>query len=132
MKNTELYYDEAGDMLELCIGKPADAYFEEIQDGIFIRIDRKTKRVKGFMVFAFKKRVENNPNIKYDEEGDVLYVYIGKSTNCYHEDMGDDVFERRDEKTDEVRGFMILNFKKRAENKKNTNIKIQAEMQVVS
>ena len=76
--------------------------------------------------------MNKNLNIHYDEEGDFLYLRIGEPTDCYYEDMGDDIFERRDEKTDEVKGFRILNFKKRAEKQKDNNIKILADIQVSS
>lgn len=76
--------------------------------------------------------MKKNLNIYYDEEGDVLYLRIGKPTDCYHEDLGNDIFERRDEKTNEVKGFMILNFKKRVENQKRNAIKIPVDIVVNS
>ena len=49
----------------------------------------------------------------YDKEGDVLEVRMGKARNAIYEDMGDDVFVRKDEKTNKVSGFTIIGFKKR-------------------
>ncbi|MAG47609.1 hypothetical protein CL617_03310 [archaeon] len=66
MKKNELdiYYDEEGDLLELRIGEPKSSYYEEIEDGIFERIDEKTKEIKGFAVFSFRKRIKLGKDIK--------------------------------------------------------------------
>ena len=76
--------------------------------------------------------MKKNLNIQYDEDGDILHIRIGELTDCYYEDLGDDIFERRDEKTDEIKGFMVLNFKKRAEKQKNSDVKIPVDIQVNS
>ncbi len=55
--NLNIHYDEEGDLLEIQIGKPTLSYYEEIKDGVFERIDEKTKEVKGFAVFSFRKRI---------------------------------------------------------------------------
>lgn len=47
-----------GDFLEIQIGNPTPSYYEEINDGVFERIDEKTKKVKGFAVFSFRKRIK--------------------------------------------------------------------------
>jgi len=49
----------------------------------------------------------------YDGEGDFLEVRFGKPTESYCEDVGDDTFVRKDEKSDEVKGFAMYNVKKR-------------------
>jgi hypothetical protein len=51
--------------------------------------------------------------IHWDAEGDFLEVRFGKPTASYYEDLGDDVFERRDEKTKKVTGYAIFNIQKR-------------------
>lgn len=61
--NLNIYYDEKGDLLEIQIGKPTPSYYEEINDGIFERIDEKTGKIKGFAVFSFKKRISENRDI---------------------------------------------------------------------
>lgn len=53
--------------------------------------------------------------IHYDAEGDFLEVRFGKPSESYYEEMGDDVFERRDEKTDDVKGYAFFNVQKRKE-----------------
>ena len=54
-----IYYNEEADLLELIIGKTTPAYYEEIKDGVFERIDEKTGKIKGFSVFSLKKRMKN-------------------------------------------------------------------------
>lgn len=51
--------------------------------------------------------------IHFDPEGDFLEVRFGKPTASYYEDLGDDIFERRDEKTNHVKGYAIFNVIKR-------------------
>jgi len=51
--------------------------------------------------------------IHYDNESDYIEVRFGKPTPSYYEDMGDDLFKRRDEKTDEVVGYAFFNVSKR-------------------
>lgn len=55
-------------------------------------------------------------NISYDEEGDYLEIYIEGHRTTYGEDIGDDITVFKDEKTGDVVGIGILNFKKRARN----------------
>jgi len=55
--------------------------------------------------------------IHWDAEGDFLEVRFGKPTPSYYEDNGDDVFERRDEETGEVRGYAFFNFMKKKKNR---------------
>ena len=53
--------------------------------------------------------------IHYDAEGDFLEIRFGKPSESQYEEIGDDVFERRDEKTDDVRGYAFFNVQKRKE-----------------
>ena len=62
--NLYIHYDKEGDFLEFRIGEPTEAYFEEISEDIFKRLDEKTKKVKGFAIFNFKKRTEKLNDIK--------------------------------------------------------------------
>lgn len=50
--------------------------------------------------------------LRYDPEGDILDVFIGKPKEAIHEEIAEDVFIRKDLKTSEIRGFMIMNFAK--------------------
>ncbi len=67
-------------------------------------------------------------NIHYDAAGDLLELRIGDATAAYYEDLGDDVFERRDEKTDEVKGFAIFNFTKRAKKLKDISLPLDVSL----
>ena len=72
MKNkTRFYYDEQGDFLEISIGEPTECFAEEIEPGIFARIDKKTGEVKSISVLDFRKRshsrnIEFNLPIRFD------------------------------------------------------------------
>jgi len=54
----EVHYDEVADFLEVFIGEPTECYAEEIELGIFVRRDEKTKEVKSIGIFSFKKRAQ--------------------------------------------------------------------------
>jgi len=58
-----------------------------------------------------------NLNIYYDEAGDILEIRMGNPTVSYMKDLGNDIFERIDNETGEIKGLVIMNFKKRAHNK---------------
>ena len=55
----------------------------------------------------------------YDEVGDILEVRVGKPSQAYFEDLGNDIFERKEERTGKTKGFVILNFKKRVDKKES-------------
>ncbi len=46
--------------------------------------------------------------IHFDAEGDFLEVRFGKPTAAYYQDLGNDIFERRDEKTDTIKGYAFF------------------------
>ena len=60
----------------------------------------------------------------YNEEGDLLELRIGEATDSYFEDFGNDIFERVDRKTGEIKGLAIFNFKKRIEKDLDINIEL--------
>jgi len=55
-------------------------------------------------------------SIYYDEEGDFLEIIIGDISNCYFDNIGNEVFKIIDKKTSEIKGIAIHNFKKRTKN----------------
>ncbi len=75
--------------------------------------------------------MKKNLSIYYDKEADLLEIRIGEPTECYFDDVGDDVFERRDEKTNELKGFAIFNFKKRTGSLKDINLKLPVGIEFV-
>lgn len=52
-------------------------------------------------------------NIYYDPEGDLFEIMFGKQTPSYYEELDDDISVRIDEKTGEIKGYMILGFSER-------------------
>jgi len=48
--------------------------------------------------------------IHWDPDGDFLEVRFGKPTPSYYEDKGDDLFERRDEESGQLKGYAFFNF----------------------
>jgi len=67
------------------------------------------------------KQKKNTLNVYYDKEADVLYISQSKpSARDETSETEDEVVVRRDFKTGDVKGFTILNFLKRTENKSST------------
>lgn len=76
--------------------------------------------------------MKKNMHVYYDEEGDLLEIRLGKPTIGYLKDLGKDTFERIDEKTGEINGFLIFNFKKRSENLKPIDVALPVELKVIA
>ena len=51
--------------------------------------------------------------IYYDLKEDILEIRIGEQTECYFDEIEDDLFEAHDEKNGELKGYKILNFGRR-------------------
>ena len=55
----DIYYDQAGDFLEVSFGLPPKTeYSEEIESGVFITKDEDTNEVKSIGILSFRKRVQ--------------------------------------------------------------------------
>ena len=55
----DIYYDEAGDFIEVTFGVPPETeHSEEIEPGVFITKDEKTGEIKGVGILSFKKRIQ--------------------------------------------------------------------------
>ncbi|MDO8509468.1 MAG: hypothetical protein Q7S27_07370 [Nanoarchaeota archaeon] len=67
-------------------------------------------------------------NIYYDDEGDYLEIFIEDSGPTYGEEMRDDVTLFKKEKTDEVIGVGILNFKKRTKSLRDIKLNLPFEI----
>ncbi len=52
-------------------------------------------------------------HIHWDPEADHLEVRFGEPKQSYYEELGDDVFEQRDEETNKVIGYAFFNVQKR-------------------
>ena len=59
-----IYYDEEGDFLEITNGDTSNSYFDNIGNGVFKVIDKKTNEIKGIVIFSFKKRTKNLEDLK--------------------------------------------------------------------
>ena len=69
--------------------------------------------------------------VYYDDEGDYLEIRIGEPIENYGEDVDNDITIFRDEKTDEVVGIGILNFKKKA-NSNNLEVNLPIDINFIS
>ena len=59
-----VHYDEEGDFLEISVGNPTKCYADEVEPGVFLRIDEKTREVKSIGILSFKKRAKELKDIK--------------------------------------------------------------------
>lgn len=74
-------------------------------------------------------------DIYYDEEGDFLEITLANPPEeSYCEDVNEDVYLRKDEKTGEVVGIGVLNFKHHANDLKDilANIPVKISFESVA
>lgn len=57
--------------------------------------------------------MEKALNFSYDKQGDILDISLGRPKKAISEEISEDIFIRLEPKTQEIVGFMILNFEKR-------------------
>lgn len=76
--------------------------------------------------------MKSNMRIHYDEEGDFLEINIGKPVKGFFKDVGNDIFERVDEKTNKIVGVAVFNFKKRAETGKGIEFNLPFNVEPLS
>lgn len=57
----------------------------------------------------------NNQNIEidYDAEADILEIFIGEPTPSHYDEVDDDLFEGHDMKSGKLKGYKIFNLTKR-------------------
>lgn len=67
--------------------------------------------------------------IYYDIEEDILEIRLGDHDEVYFDEIEDDVFEGHSEKTGELTGYKIFNFKKRG-GMKNITIQLPAHVNI--
>ena len=68
--------------------------------------------------------------VYYDDEADYLELNIGKPTKSYYDDLGEDIFQRIDEKTGKIKGWAIFGFRKRAKAFKLLGANLPEKMQI--
>jgi hypothetical protein len=59
-----LYYDEEGDFPELNVGNYTKGYFKNPGNGVFEKVDKKTKKTTGIAIHAFRKRTRSLKDVK--------------------------------------------------------------------
>jgi len=77
----------------------------------------------------------NNKNIElnYDPETDILEIFIGNPVPSYYNEIGDDLFEGRNKKTNELTGYKIFNLSKRKQEwMKSVKISLPANVNITS
>ena len=76
--------------------------------------------------------MKQNLEIYYDIEDDRLEIQIGERTEAYFDEIDDDLFESHDEKTGELKGYIIFNFIRRGGIKgiKEVKIPLPANIQI--
>ena len=75
------------------------------------------------------KKIELN----YDIEADLLEIFIGDPTPSFYNEIGDDLFEGRNKKTNELTGYKIFNLSKRKEEwMKSVKILLPANVSITS
>jgi len=77
-----------------------------------------------------EKMKEKNLEIYYDAEADILEIMIGEPTPSYFDETEDDIFEGRDEKTGELKGFKIFNFIKKGKNIRDIKLRLPANIEI--
>jgi len=60
-KKISISYDKEADVMYLIFGEPVKAEAEEIEEGIFVRYQPKTKEVAGLTVVNFSKKFGVEP-----------------------------------------------------------------------
>ncbi len=68
--------------------------------------------------------MKQNLEIYYDIGDDRLEIQIGERTECYFDEIEDDLFEGHDEKTGELKSYIIFNFIRRGGIKGIKEVKI--------
>jgi len=64
MDNMNIYYGDEGDFLEIVSGDISNCFFDNLGDGIFQIVDKKTAEVKGVVIHSFKSRTQKLSEIK--------------------------------------------------------------------
>ena len=70
--------------------------------------------------------------VYYDEEGDFLEIMFGESKEDYGEHVSEDIVLFKSEKTEEIIGIGIFNFKKRSKNLKNIKLNLPVKVSLDS
>jgi uncharacterized protein YuzE len=72
--------------------------------------------------------MEKQMRIYYDEEGDFLQIMFTESRKDYGDHVNKDIVLFKDEKTDELIGIGIYNFKKQSQNLKDIMVSLPVKI----
>ena len=73
------------------------------------------------------KKIELN----YSPETDLLEIFIGDPVPSYFNEVGDDLFEGRNKKTNELTGYKVFNLSKRKQGEWMKSVKINLPANVI-
>ena len=112
-QDIHVWYDQEGDFLELCIGKPAASYAEDVMSNVFVRFDENTHQIKSIGILNVSKTSQIsipliNLNLSYDRSADTLDFSFGQDNDVSFENAGDNLFQRIDRKTGCTTGLRIV------------------------
>jgi uncharacterized protein YuzE len=71
-----LKYDKPHDILYIDIGNPCAAYSDEIDDGVYLRINPVNQVPVGLTIFSFKRRQRNELTSKINLPIDWNKIYL--------------------------------------------------------
>ena len=71
-----------------------------------------------------------NLELYYDAEADILEIMLGVPTPSFFDEIEDDLFEGRDIKTKELKGFKVFNFLKKSHNIRDIRLFLPANVQI--
>lgn len=76
--NTKIVYnyDNEDDILYLSIGEPEPSITNELEEGIFIRRNKKTKKITGLTILDYKYRKNHKIKINVPKEFDLDKIKI--------------------------------------------------------
>jgi len=57
-KKMSLSYDKEADVLYISVGKPKKSLSREMDDGVLLRLDQKTKKITGLTILDFEARFQ--------------------------------------------------------------------------
>jgi len=75
--------------------------------------------------------MKDNLRIHYDKDADFLEIGIGEPVRGYFKNLGKGIFERREEKTDEIKGYAVFGFLKKINKIDDINIRLPSKIKII-
>ncbi len=89
--------------------------------------------LRHFIHNKLRKMANKEIELNYDPETDLLEIFIGEPIPSYYNEIGDDLFEGHDKKTNKLTGYKIFNLSKRKQGwMKNIRIPLPANVKIES